>query len=296
MNGQFGGGLGTQEEPFLIEDWADFAAMQDYTAYYKMTTDLDANDYNNGVWSTMSIKLKELDADNHMIRNIYFDTSATAITINTSSVPERTVGTVKNLKMENIVCPNGYVFEGWRGSSRNETGVIFKNCTIYAICKYLFYYYKNSSGYSYPYISVQYSNITISGFLFYVASYSDSSSTIENSMVTVYATSVIGSYSGSGTNVFGMKLINSKYVGKFIGGGSGSFSCNCKNSVIDVDLGSPVGFSSFSVNGDTSFPTIFNTDSFSMTLSGSGYIGCTQEQFNDVEWLRDHGFMIAGRG
>lgn len=95
-NGNFGGGTGTEENPYLIEDWADFFAQKSADAdgvyYHKMSSDLDGNDLTDGILSK-EVDLFHLDGDGHKLKNIK---------IVDKIVPFIVHGDVKNITFENI--------------------------------------------------------------------------------------------------------------------------------------------------------------------------------------------------
>lgn len=73
-NGEFGGGDGTKESPFLVEDAEDLDAVRDdLEACYKQTNDINLEEYDN--WTMIGdgfekIFLGDYDGDNYEIRNL----------------------------------------------------------------------------------------------------------------------------------------------------------------------------------------------------------------------------------
>lgn len=73
-NGEFGGGDGTKESPFLVEDAEDLDAVRDdLEACYKQTNDINLEEYDN--WTMIgdgfeNIFLGDYDGDNYEIRNL----------------------------------------------------------------------------------------------------------------------------------------------------------------------------------------------------------------------------------
>lgn len=63
-------GIGTQAEPFLVGNIADFrAAVAQDNAYVKLTNDIDCNKENYLEWQNLISKCIEIDFDNHAIIN-----------------------------------------------------------------------------------------------------------------------------------------------------------------------------------------------------------------------------------
>ena len=94
-NGNFGGGTGTEENPYLIEDWVDWMAQtDDGETYYKLTADLDGNDYNDGVWDK-SKRIGFLDGNNHKLYNIKVSSDFAIIVAGENT-------SVKNLIVTNV--------------------------------------------------------------------------------------------------------------------------------------------------------------------------------------------------
>ena len=82
MNGNFGGGNGTVNNPILIEDVADFKALNNWYAsdfeYIKQVNDLDFNneEFDNSIVNQI---LKNYDGNNKKILNINIKDNITAI-------------------------------------------------------------------------------------------------------------------------------------------------------------------------------------------------------------------------
>lgn len=71
-NGQFGGGDGTKNNPYLVEDSADLKAMNDSTEeYFKQVNDIDLN---NIEWTPINNFRSCYDGDNHVIKNLKIST------------------------------------------------------------------------------------------------------------------------------------------------------------------------------------------------------------------------------
>ena len=103
--GNFGGGTGTQADPFIIEDWADLeaCAADNSQKYYKVVNDLDANDRNDGVWQQIQFKFfSEIDYGGHKIRNIYTDGTESLFHFTQATSGSQTM-TVKNLETKSTV-------------------------------------------------------------------------------------------------------------------------------------------------------------------------------------------------
>lgn len=75
-------GLGTIVNPYQVTTIAEFRSMNNVTAYYKLMNDIDANTFNNGVWTPCTIAFQQFDMAGNTIRNInYTGGSGNAIQI-----------------------------------------------------------------------------------------------------------------------------------------------------------------------------------------------------------------------
>lgn len=83
-NGNFGGGNGTIQNPYLIEDALDLNAVRNGTNYYnhfKLVKDIDMRSYNNSLdatgWTPIPEFRGSIDGDGFVISNFYINRSAT---------------------------------------------------------------------------------------------------------------------------------------------------------------------------------------------------------------------------
>lgn len=117
MNGSFGGGIGTAEDPYLIEDVYDFCKLRT-TQYYKLVKDIDFNDHDvlkNGFNQSICTNGAHLDGNHKKVRNI-------VVTSGTSNIMYLNAHDVDFENIFVIDCPTGSnsVFNG-----------IFVNCRAY---------------------------------------------------------------------------------------------------------------------------------------------------------------------
>ena len=91
-------GTGTRLDPYQITTVAEFRSMNDATAYFKLMNDLDVNDtqWASG-WTSVTLQFKEFDGNGYEIRNINYNGTGTAITVNTSNA------TVKRANFNNFI-------------------------------------------------------------------------------------------------------------------------------------------------------------------------------------------------
>jgi len=95
--GSFGGGTGTELDPYLVEDAADFNAVRNnLTAYYKQTADIDLSIYPN--WEPIGIPfMGNYDCDNREINNPTISSSETYLSVFGVLVE----AVIKNIKIKN---------------------------------------------------------------------------------------------------------------------------------------------------------------------------------------------------
>lgn len=119
-------GAGTQTNPYLITTVAEFRAMNDSTAYYKLMNDLDVNNtqWSSG-WGSITLKFKEFDGNGYEIRNIVTSQTKSIIIDDVGSAG--TTGHTKNLKLLNCIVNHDRMIE--RNGSYNFF-VNFTNCQI----------------------------------------------------------------------------------------------------------------------------------------------------------------------
>lgn len=143
-NGNFGGGDGTEANPYLIEDWDDFFA-QDSTSYYKLSNDLDGNNYNGGVMNR-SKSIMYLDGDSHALKNIYVAGNNYFISLTNGCV----IQNVKfiNCYTEGVNVDSNHDSGGFfnLGYARSKTATL-KNCYIEVASNLA---YSSSSDMGYP--------------------------------------------------------------------------------------------------------------------------------------------------
>jgi len=102
-NGTFGGGNGTTENPYLVEDAWDLNAIRNNIyAEYRLTKDIDMRSYNNTVldstgWQAITEFRGVIDGSGYTIYNFYINTSLTSMAFISKSVGAR----IKNLQFKN---------------------------------------------------------------------------------------------------------------------------------------------------------------------------------------------------
>lgn len=114
MNGSFGGGKGTKENPYLIDDLWDYLQMNskissaNASLYFQLTKDIDMNNYEDYKFEIPDLcKISKayechLDGNNHSIKNIIVKDSGRPIFFNF----ETNYGELKNIKFENLILMN----------------------------------------------------------------------------------------------------------------------------------------------------------------------------------------------
>ena len=119
-------GEGTQENPYQITTVAEFRAMNDSNAYFKLMNNLDVNDtqWASG-WGNVTLRFKEFDGNGHEIRNIV-SSQEKSITINDGG-GAGTTGHTKNLKLLNCIVNHDYFIQ--RAGSYDYF-VNFTNCQV----------------------------------------------------------------------------------------------------------------------------------------------------------------------
>lgn len=281
-NGNFGGGDGTETNPYLIEDWADFINQTSDEMYYKLTTDLDGNDYNDGVWTAGSVWIRNLDGDNHTISNIYCGTSATDGMFEIGNGVH-----IKNLNFTNtsgacsmIHAPNDY------------TGARLYNCTFSWVGvdtsnSYFVYKYNNNINFENCAISI---SGKCGGFSFICGGVNlyrchircDTSYTLSQAYSNL-----------SGYPYFYMCRI----VGKCSDITSNSVWTKCffYNCVIAVEC-SGTNMPVFSTNTEYQYFSIINKDlapNSAYDDAATAYKVLTTEQMQDLNYLQSIGFNVA---
>lgn len=270
--GNFGGGTGTQADPYIVEDWADLVAIDSVTDfyYYKVTADLDANDRNGGVWSTITIRrFTEIDFDGHKIRNIYTDASGGIFVFYNSSSSGWRAQSIKNLVIENLYAPNATLF------SAGTTLTI--------------------------------SDSKVSGTLGMLTAESyDNNNKFLRCSVAIYGGAIKRSSSLTGFKQCSIKItdgigfadkatFNQCRITGNIKQYSGLLEINGKNSVFAIkdDTNGTMTGATFT-GGDAAFPNLIDTSllgSYTPTITNG--IAATTAQANNLEWLQEHGFMVV---
>lgn len=76
-NGMFAGGVGTEDNPYLIEDIEDLSAIRNNLgAYYRLISNINMNiyPYNEGAgWDPIDGFYGTLDGDGYIISNLYIN-------------------------------------------------------------------------------------------------------------------------------------------------------------------------------------------------------------------------------
>lgn len=176
MNGNFGGGEGTESSPYKIEDIEDFLkmicchkgdALLTTSSYFELTKDLDFSEFEEYKWefpkismpSGSGIQYHHFDGKNHTIKNMIFRK-------NSIDRIFQYLADLKNLNLENICLinyPNSsllsikskannvnisvFLFNSYPYSIfyRNYTDMLFEDCTfnIKGFCREYFYFPSN---------------------------------------------------------------------------------------------------------------------------------------------------------
>lgn len=275
--GNFGGGTGTQADPFIIEDWADLeaCAADNSQKYYKVVNDLDANDRNDGVWQQIQFKyFSEIDYDGHKIRNIYTDGTESLFHFTQAASSSQTM-TVKNLEIENLYAPNASLISG-------TYGINHESCKIKGMCLFL--------------CAPSY-NLNRSAFL--------------RCSIALNG----AGFSSSGSYYFGMKQCSVKLTdGRNFFSNCHYDQCRIvgnikrtsvsttridisysKNSVFVLkdDTGGSITGASFS-GTDAALPNLVVTSLLGdYTPTATNGILATTAQANDIAWLQEHGFPVV---
>lgn len=103
-------GTGTQSDPYIIENFADLLQINGgIGTYYKLGTDIDANDspYAETGWQSVGINCTELDGDNHTIRNITIINTSVSELKTAFSITAQSAFRLCNLNLENVYLNGG---------------------------------------------------------------------------------------------------------------------------------------------------------------------------------------------
>lgn len=281
MNGNFGGGSGTAADPYIVEDWADFAAMTS-RAHYKISVDLDANDRNGGVWESLGVIFASLDGDSHRIRNIYYTGTASAISVGTAGGGSLEV---KNLYFEQCVCPSGSLIKtgGYAGTNHNT----FTRCEFTVVASALFY--RGSSGTTdLESCSISIRNGGLMKNSLSMSGYDDAKRT------SIRFTNGIESNSSDGASFRSFNFHQCEMTGS-INATAGTANFSGTNNIFVADFGGTLESATFA-NGDASQPTLFDIDKLGCTPTGTGLIAAHTNQCStpvNAEWLQAQGFPVV---
>ena len=271
--GNFGGGSGTQADPFIVEDWADLVAIGSATDfyYYKVSNDLDANDRNNGVWSELTIqRFTEIDFDGHKIRNIYTDASVNIFKFYNGSGSGWRAQSIKNLVVENLYAPNATLFSA-------GTKLTISDSKVSGTVRYL-----ASQGYT-NYDNFLRCSIAITG------------GAIDNSTYTIGLNQCSIRITDGNNFSKSARLTQCRVVGNIKQYSTSSLVVSLGNSVFAVkdDTGGAITSASFS-GGVTGFPSVIDVSllgDYTPTITNG--IAATTAQANNLAWLQEHGFMVV---
>ena len=270
--GNFGGGTGTQADPYIVEDWADLIAINSATDfyYYKVTADLDANDRNDGVWSTITInRFTEIDFDGHKIRNIYTDESINIFTFYSGSGSGWQTQSIKNLEIENMYAPNATLFSAGKTLTISDS-------KMSGTVRYL-----ASQGYANENNFLRCS-IAITG------------GAIDNSIYTIGLNQCSIRITDGNGFTKSSRFTQCRVVGN-IKQYSGLLDINGKNSVFAIkdDTNGTMTGARFT-GSDAAFPNLIDTSllgSYTPTITNG--IAATTAQANNLAWLQEHGFAVV---
>lgn len=125
-NGNFAGGDGTMESPFLIEDAHDLNAVRNGLAlHYKLIKDVDLNipPFNEGTgWTPITSFTGVLDGDKNIVKNLFINRPTDGYSGLFGTING---GGIKNLGVENVNV-TGYSYVG--GLVGSAGGTLIDNC------------------------------------------------------------------------------------------------------------------------------------------------------------------------
>ena len=135
-------GTGTEQDPWKVESIEHLLNMSTKRSegkYFKLTTDLDFNNYNDGIFnSRIGFSNLVFDGDGHTIKNIQnFEVIADG-NLRDKGLFEVSEATIKNTHFESIYCATKGVFRHW--TDNNKDGLM-ENCTMSVRCKHFTYYF-----------------------------------------------------------------------------------------------------------------------------------------------------------
>lgn len=278
-------GTGTVSDPYQVVTWDDLTTgINDSAAYYKLMNDFDANDYNGGVWATITWDFKELDGAGYSIFNGFNTNPSITPMISLPSVTH----TLKNIGFINFYS-TGYDTFRYRATGNYRTcenvkieaenqRYIFSNGNNMVIMKSTISH-KRKSPILYPssdYLDYQNCNV-----------YLDFESETNSSMPQFLS--------------YGRYAQNTTVRGKVKRAGTATFDwtfCNNPTNIcVDVEC---EGFPTIGLGYDAGTGTsIINTDKLhGANISGlrSNHIAVTSEQMRDVGYLQSVGYPVALEG
>ena len=124
-------GTGTQVDPYQItniDELIEYAKFDD--VYLKLMNDIDFNNYNGWMLSTIEVRCFEIDGDGHSLNNIYIK-NASLFNITDANGPYTVrTSTFKNMIMEIIQIGNSPIFIGHEGASTQHKYIQILDCDI----------------------------------------------------------------------------------------------------------------------------------------------------------------------
>lgn len=265
-------GSGTQTDPYIIWDWEDFFNISDSTCYYKLGCNLDANDYNNGVWTTCTLICAELDGNGHIVRNI----NNTSTASNKYAIDITAACTIKNLTLKQCLQTSGTTtMYGFFAGTANVTKN-FINCNFEISAPCIFQTGTASGNYIFDVCTLSFDCEKISA----LASYQKGR--LYRSDLHINAS--------SSPNLLGFTVINTSRI-------TGNVNCTAAtltfgynggttNSVIAINTNANID-----IEGNASSPTVVDAD-LCAAVSGTGALAATTAQMQSAEWLNTNGFAV----
>ena len=275
-NGNFGGGDGTELNPYLVEDAQDlWAVRNDLSAHYKQTADIDLNVYSTGDgWIPIGQETVEFtgvyDGNNYEIRNLWCNN---LVGNNGMFGYIRDGAKLKNILLKNtIIARAGDYTGGLVGRCRNLSENAIVNCHVTGIINELNINKQNIGGLVGRVDSVgttTIDNCSFEGQVFssyvgtsagYIGGLIGSNNTNlvrcwSKGSVIAPSASFIGGLVGSNLGDCGYSyslcdVQGNRYVGGFMGQGGGTtLNCWSRGNVQgDIYVGGFVGFQSGTIN------------------------------------------------
>lgn len=265
-------GSGTQTDPYIIWDWADFFNISDSSCYYKLGCNLDANDYNNGVWTTCTLSCAELDGNGHIVRNINNTSTAT----NKYALDITAACTIKNLTLKQCLQTAGTTtmdgfFAGHVNVAKN-----FINCNFEVNSPCIFQTGSASGNYIFDGCTISFDCVRIS-------------SSASTQMGRLYRSNLQVNISNS-SNLFGFTIINTSRITGDVNCSTSTltlgYNSGTTNSVIAINTNAKID-----IEGNASSPTVVDAD-LCAAVSGTGALAATTAQMQSAEWLNTNGFAV----